>query len=57
MKTDTVTITDRARAVLALDDERRAILLREENLRRELEQLASRREGVEAAIDKLWGTK
>ena len=57
MKTDTVTITDRARAVLALDDERRAILLREENLRRELEQLAARREGVEAAIEKLWGTK
>lgn len=57
MKTDTVTITDRARAVLALDDERRAILLREENLRRELEQLAARREGVEAAINKLWGTK
>lgn len=57
MKADTVTITDRARAVLALDDERRAILLREENLRRELEQLAARREGVEAAINKLWGTK
>lgn len=57
METDTVTITDRARAVLALDDERRAILLREENLRRELEQLAARREGVEAAINKLWGIK